>query len=208
MTPLLTLARRALISPIFCATLLASLFSATASAAPVQYFVPYEGQGNLAVFDAAAGTGGWVGSINEVPDPANANPPLSLVSVVLFTLDRAAQTLMGSFEFTTTDLVSTLFGDLTGSVQDPDILTRGGQFSLDYQINGGTGQFAGANGFGLAFLDFNPSAPGDNYTESGLLVFSALNPGTVPSPATGALVLAGLLALAASPRNARARCGR
>ena len=207
MTPLLTLARRALMSPLFCAALLTPFFSANASATPVEYFVPYLGQGNVAVFDAAAGTGGWVGSIDEVADPANANP-LSLVSVVLFTLDRAAQTLMGSFEFTTTDLVSTLFGDLTGSVQDADILTRGGQFSLDYQINGGTGQFAGSNGFGLAFLDFNPSAPGDNYTESGLLVFSALNQGTLPSPATGALVLAGLLALAASPRNARAKRGR
>ena len=197
MTPLFTLARRALISPIFCATLLASLFSATASAAPMSYFVPYEGQGNLAVFDAAAGTGGWVGSIDEVPDPANVTPPLSLVSVVLFTLDSAARTLMGSFEFTTTDLLSTLFGELTGTYLDADILTLGGQFSLDYQINGGTGQFAGANGFGLAFLDYNPAAVGDNYTESGLLLF------TVPSPATGALVLAGLLALAASRRKAR-----
>ena len=153
MTPLLTLARRALMSPLFCAALLSPLFSATASAMPASYFVAYTGQGNMSVFDASAGTGGWVGSIDEVPDPGNPNPPLSLVSVVLFTLDRANQTLMGSLEFTTTDLLSTLFGDLTGSVADADILTRGGQFSLDYQINGGTGQFAGANGFGLAFLD-------------------------------------------------------
>ena len=197
MTPLLTLARRALMSPIFCAAVFTPFFSATAAAAPMSYFVPYEGQGNLAVFDAAAGTGGWVGSIDEVPDPANANPPLSLVSVVLFTLDSAAQTLMGSFEFTTTDLLSTLFGELTGTYLDADILTLGGQFSLDYQINGGTGQFARASGFGLVFLDYNPAAPGDNYTDSGLLVFA------VPSPATGALVLAGLVALAASRRKAR-----
>ena len=196
MTPLLTLARRALMSPLFCAALLTPFFSATASATPVQYFVTYTGQGNLSVFDAAVGTGGWVGSIDEVPDPAIANP-LSLVSVVLFTLDRATQTLMGTFEFTTTDLLSTLFGDLSGSVQDPDILANGGQFSLDYQINGGTGQFAGANGFGLAFLDYNPAGTFNNYTESGLLVF------TVPSPATGALVLGGLLALSASRRKAR-----
>ena len=197
MTSLLTLARRALVSPLLCATLLTSLCSATASAAALNYFVPYLGQGNVSVFDAAAGTGGWVGSIDEVPDPANANPPLSLVSVVLFTLDRAAGTLMGSFEFTTTDLLSTLFGDLSGSFLDADILSRGGQFSLDYQINGGTGQFARANGFGLAFLDYNPAAPGDNYTQSGLLLF------TVPAPATGALALAGLLALTVSRRKAR-----
>ena len=95
MTSLLTLARRALVSPLLCATLLTSLCSATASATALNYFVPYLGQGNVSVFDAAAGTGGWVGSIDEVPDPANANPPLSLVSVVLFTLDRAAGTLMG-----------------------------------------------------------------------------------------------------------------
>ena len=196
MTPLLTLARRALMSPLFCAALLTPFFSATATAMPVQHFVSYTGQGNLSVFDAAAGTGGWVGSIDEVPDPSIANP-LSLVSVVLFTLDRAAQTLMGTFEFTTTDLLSTLFGNLTGSVLDPDILTNGGQFSLDYQINGGTGQFAGANGFGLAFLDYNPAGTFNNYTESGLLVF------TVPSPATSVLALAGLLALAASRRKAR-----
>lgn len=197
MTSLLTLARRALMSPLLCATLLTPLFSAAASATPVQYFVPYLGQGNVSVFDAAAGTGGWVGSIDEVPDPANLNPPLSLVSVVLFTLDRAALTLRGTFEFTTTDLLSTLYGEMTGSFLDADILTQGGQFSLDYQINGGTGQFARANGFGLAFLDYNPQAPGDNYSESGLLLF------TVPSPATGGLVLAGLLALGVSSRKAR-----
>ena len=201
MTPLLTLARRALTAslraPLLCVTLLTPLFSATASATPVQYFVPYLGQGNVSVFDATAGTGGWVGSIDEVPDPANANPPLSLVSVVLFTLDRVAHTLMGSFEFTTTDLLSTLYGEVTGSFLDADILTQGGQFSLDYQINGGTGQFSRASGFGLAFLDYNPAAPGDNYSESGLLLF------TVPSPATGALALTGLLALAVSRRKAR-----
>ena len=198
MTPLLTLARRALMSPLFCAALLTPFFSANASATPVEYFVPYLGQGNVAVFDAAAGTGGWVGSIDEVADPANANP-LSLVSVVLFTLDRAALTLMGSFEFTTTDLLSTLYGEVTGSFLDADILTQGGQFSLDYQINGGTGQFARASGFGIAFLDFNPAALGDNYTESGLLLF------TVPTPATGALALAGLLALGVSRSVSRRR---
>lgn len=197
MTPLLTLARRALTAPLLCVTLLTPLFSATASATPVQYFVPYLGQGNVSVFDATAGTGGWVGSIDEVPDPANANPPLSLVSVVLFTIDRTAHTLTGSFDFTTTDLLSTLSGALTGTFADADILTLGGQFSLDYDIRSGTGRFEGASGFGLAFLDFNPGAAPDNYQESGLLAF------TVPVPATLALALTGLLALGFSRRQAR-----
>ncbi len=178
------------------------LCAAAAQATPLNYFVPYAGQGNVAVFDASAGTGGWVGSIDEVPDPANANP-LSLVSVVLFTLDRAAHTLVGTFEFTTTDLLSTLMGEVSGSFVNDDILTQGGQFSLDYQILGGTGQFLRASGFGLAFVDFNPNAPGDNYLESGLLNF------TVPTPATLALVLMGLLGLALSTRGtARVRAGR
>ena len=196
MNTLLTRARRALHAALLSATLLTPFtLLSTATAAPVDYFVPYGGQGNLSVFDASAGTGGWVGSIDEVLDPANPGPPLSLVSVVLFTLDRTAQTLMGTFEFTTTDLLSTLYGELTGSFLDSDILTQGGQFSIDYRINGGSGQFAGANGFGLAFVDYNPAGTFNNYSESGLLVFS------VPSPATGALVLAGLLALAASRRT-------
>ena len=189
MNTLLTRARRALLSPLLCATLLTPFAISTATAAPVDYFVPYLGQGNLSVFDATAGTGGWVGSIDEVLDPSNPGAPLSLVSVVLFTLNRTAHTLMGSFEFTTTDLLSTLYGELTGTFLDSNILTQGGQFSLDYRIDGGTGQFARASGFGLAFVDYNPAGTFNNYGESGVLVF------TVPSPATGALVLAGLLAL-------------
>ena len=189
MNTLLTRARRALLSPLLCATLVAPFAISTATAAPVDYFVPYLGQGNLSVFNATAGTGGWVGSIDEVADPTNPNAPLSLVSVVLFTLDRTAHTLMGSFEFTTTDLLSTLYGELTGTFMDSNILTQGGQFSLDYRIDGGTGQFARASGFGLAFLNYNPAGTFNNYDESGVLVF------TVPNPATGALVLAGLLAL-------------
>ena len=189
MNTLLTRARRALLSPLLCATLLTPFAIGTATAAPVDYFVPYLGEGNLSVFDAAAGTGAWAGSIDEVADPTNPNAPLSLVSVVLFTLDRTAQTLMGSFQFTTTDLLSTLYGELTGTVLDSDILTNGGQFSVDYRIDGGTGQFARASGFGLAFVNYDPAGTFNNYDESGVLVF------TVPSPATGALVLAGLLAL-------------
>jgi|CXWL01.1.fsa_nt_gi hypothetical protein len=180
-------ARRALM----CAALVLPL---AAQAEPVTFFVPYGGQGNVSVFDATAGTGGWVGAIDQTPD-ANLPTPLSLVSVVLFTFDAASRTLAGSFEFTTTDLLSTLYGELTGSTFEPDILLSGGQFSLDYQIRGGSGMFAGASGFGLAFLDFNPAAAFDNYRESGLLLF------TVGEPATLALVASGLLIMGVSRRR-------
>lgn len=189
MTLLKTLAHRALM----CLALLAPT---VALAAPTSYFLPYLGQGNVSVFDATAGTGGWVGSIDEVPAPSNPQP-LSLVSVVLFTLDSVNHTLSGSFEFTTTDLLNTLTGDVTGVFIDDGILILGGQFSLDYAITGGTGLFAGAHGFGLAFLDFDPMGTFNNYQESGVLVFS------VPAPATLALVLAGLAAVAVSRRKAR-----
>ena len=189
MTLLKTLAHRALM----CLALLAPT---VALAAPTSYFLPYLGQGNVSVFDATAGTGGWVGSIDEVPAPSNPQP-LSLVSVVLFTLDSVNHTLSGSFEFTTTDLLNTLTGDVTGAFIDDVILIVGGQFSLDYAITGGTGLFAGAHGFGLAFLDFDPMGTFHNSQESGVLVFS------VPAPATLALVLAGLAAVAVSRRKAR-----
>ena len=189
MTLLKTLAHRALM----CLALLAPT---VALAASTSYFLPYLGQGNVSVFDATAGTGGWVGSIDEVPAPSNPQP-LSLVSVVLFTLDSANHTLTGSFQFTTTDLLNTLSGDLIGSYVNDDILNLGGQFSLDYRILAGTGLFEGANGFGLAFVDFDPLAAFNNYQESGVLVFS------VPAPTTLALVLAGLAAVAVSRRKAR-----
>jgi len=176
-----------LLRPLLAATLLAAA-ALPATAEPVNYFVPYSGQGNVAVFDATAGTGGWVGSIDQFPDPG-VTTPLSLVSVVLFTLDAATQTFSGMFEFTTTDLLNTLFGDITGTVSVADILDIGGQFTIDYQILGGTGSFAGASGFGLAFLNFDPLATGlDNYGESGLLSF------TVPEPASLVLVALALLA--------------
>jgi hypothetical protein len=178
------------------ATVLLMAASAPALADPVTTFAPYTGQGNVAVFDASAGTGGWVGSISQVPDPTVPNP-LSLVSVVLFTVDAATLTFTGSFDFTTTDLANTLFGTLTGTVSNADILSIGGQFAVDYQILGGSGLFDGAQGFGLAFLDFNPLATGlDNYAESGLLLF------TVPAPATSALVVLALLAALTLRRRA------
>lgn len=175
-----------------------------ATADPVNLFVPYSGQGNVAVFDAGAGTGGWVGSLDQFPDPG-VSAPLSLVSVVLFTVDAATQTFSGSFQFTTTDLLDTLFGDITGSVSASDILDIGGQFAIDYRILGGTGRFTGASGFGLAFLNFDPLAMGtDNYGESGLLSF------TVPEPTGLALVALGLLAavtVGQPLRQRRERCG-
>ena len=177
---------------------LAFLSATAAQAEAVSYFVPYGGQGNVLVFDASSGTGGWVGSIDQTPDPLVATP-LSFVSVVLFTADQLAQTISGTFEFTTTDLLSTLVGDLTGSYAEADILSNGGQFSVNYNVLGGTGQFARATGFGLAFVDFSPSAAGDNYRESGLLLFE------VPAPAPAALVALGLLGLALQRRPARLR---
>ena len=166
-----------------------------ALAEPVSYFVPFNGQGNVAVFDASAGTGGWVGSIDQTAPPLVADP-LALVSVVLFQLDAATQTLTGSFEFTTTDLLSTLFGTLTGSYLDADILHTGGQFSIDYAILGGTGAFLTASGFGLSFVDYNPAGSFNNYAEAGLLSF------TVPEPGTLALAAAAcLLGLAISLRQ-------
>jgi hypothetical protein len=179
---------------------LALVLPLAAAADPVSFFVPFNGSGNVAVFDAAAGSGGWVGSLDQTPPPDVPNP-LSLVSVVLFQLDAATQTLTGSFEFTSaSDLASTLYGTLSGSFFDADILTSGGQFSIDYAITGGSGAFFGASGFGLSFLNFDPTASFDNYAESGLLNFSV--PAVVPTPGTLALLAAGLLGLAVSRRQA------
>lgn len=152
-----------------------------------------QGSGNLVVFDAAAGTGGWVGALDGFvhPDTGDALP---LVSVVLFQWDAALSSLTGRFEFTAAnDLASSLSGLLSGIATSADILGLGGQFSLDYSIQDATGLFAGTSGFGLAFVDFNPaSAAADNYSESGLFVTSR----AVPVPGSLPLALTALLGLA------------
>lgn len=190
MTHVLKLARRFLAAAAF-------LLPVAAQADPVTLFVPFEGAGNVLVFDAAAGTGAWTGSIDQSAFPA-VPMPLSLVSVVFFQLDALSQTLSGSFEFTTAaDLASTIFGQVSGSYADLDILNTGGQFFVEYAIQGGTGAFSGATGYGLSFLDFDPAGAFNNYTEAGALVI------TVPEPATLALAGLGLLGLLWQRRRSR-----
>lgn len=189
MNVLFAAARRLL----FCAGLALPF---AASADPVPLFVPFSGQGNVSVFDATAGSGGWVGSIDQTPD-VGVPMPLSLVSVVLFTLNAASHTLSGTFEFNTTDLLSSLYGQVTGTYVDADILNSGGQFSVDYQILGGTGNFFRASGFGLSFVDFNPAGVFNNYAEAGLLAI------TVPEPGTAVLAGLALMAALGLRRNAR-----
>ena len=181
-----------------CAGLVCSVLGASVPAQAAQQFSPYSGQGNVSVFDAAAGTGGWVGSLQGLVHPLSGDP-FDLVSVVLFSVDGPSQTVSGQFEWTGAfDLGSSLFGRLTGTVSDDDILLQGGQFALDYLIDGGTGVFAGAGGFGLAFVDFDPLASGDNnYTEVGLVVAS------VPVPNGMLLAMSALVLLAASQRRQR-----
>ncbi len=155
----------------------------------------YGGSGNAVLFDAATGQGGWVGAIDEVPDPA-ITEPASLVSVVLFAFDAATGLLDGSFEFTDSlDLGSALVGTLSGRTTAADLFGSGGQIEIDYLVTGGSGRFAGFSGFGLAFLDLDPAAAGDNYRESGLLVLS------VPAPGSLALAAAALALLALHGRR-------
>ncbi len=180
-----------------CAGLVCSVFGPATPALAALQFSPYSGQGNVSVFDAAAGTGGWVGSLQGLLHPLSGDP-FDLVSVVLFSVDGPSQTVSGQFEWTGAfDLGSSLFGRLTGTVSDDDILLQGGQFALDYLIDGGTGVFTGAGGFGLAFIDFDPLAGGDNYVEAGLVVAS------VPVPNGMLLAMSALVVLAASQRRQR-----
>ncbi len=183
-----------------------------AQAVPEPLFLPYAGAGNLVLFDPATGSGGWVGSIDAV-DGAPGGPVLPLVSVVLFSYDAMTQSLSGSFEFTSAaSLGASLFGTLVGSTVSANPFTTGAQFEIDYTITGGTGAFAGASGFALAFLQYDPLAGAggvgslNNYAEDGALVLSA-----VPEPDSLALVLLGGLSLALALRArppAVARRGR
>lgn len=176
-----------------------------AHAGPLSNF-SFAGDGNVLVFDALAGTGGWNGQITEFADPPL--PELrSLASLVTFTYDASANVLTGLFEFTdAVDLLSSVFGTLMGRFTDPaGNLTDGGQLELDYSVLGGTGLFSGSSGFGLSFLSFDPkSAAFNNYREDGLLVVGAAT--AVPLPGSVPLVGLGLaLALLASRWAVRPR---
>jgi PEP-CTERM motif len=200
-----SLAMKSLLSSVrllaFSAAFVLPFASASAHAADsIDYFVPYSGEGNLVVFDAAAGTGGWVGAIDQSAFPV-VPTPLSFVSQVLFTLDATSNTFSGSFEFNTVDLLSSIFGNLSGRYDNAnasaDVFQFGGQLSIDYQILGGSGRFAGASGFGLSLIDFDPAGNFNNYSEAGLLSFAA----PVPEPSTWLLMGLGLGLLAWTRRS-------
>ena len=187
MTPLPLLTRALRTAALALLPLLA--LAPAAQAGPL-VFAPFFGSGNAVVFDPTTGDGGWVGSIEQFPDPDVADP-LDLVSVVLFNYDMTSQMLSGEFTFTrSADLGATLFGLVSGSSTVADLFGQGGQLALDYTIQGGTGDFARASGIGLSFLQFDPAGTFDNYQEDGLLLFSVPEPGSLPLLAGALGVLA------------------
>jgi hypothetical protein len=172
--------------------LLPLLTLAPAAQAGPLVLAPFSGSGNAVVFDASTGAGGWVGTVEQFADPG-VTDPLKLVSEVLFTVDPLTQLLSGQFTFTrSADLGAALFGLVTGRTTDANVFNLGGQFALDYTIQGGTGDFAGASGFGLSFLTFDPNGTFDNYTEFGLLAFAVPEPGGLPLVAGSLLALWGV----------------
>ena len=189
MTPPSLPARALRATALACLGLLA--IAPAAQAGPL-VFAPFSGSGNAVLFDPTTGDGGWTGTVEQFPDPG-VTDPLQLVSVVLFQLDPLTQLLSGQFTFTrSADLGASLFGTVSGSTADPDLFGQGGQLALDYTIQGGTGDFTGASGFGLSFLQFDPNGAPDNYREDGLLTFAVPEPGTLPLLAVALLGL-GLL---------------
>jgi hypothetical protein len=183
------------------ACLLALALPPTAAmATPVDF--AFDGAGNVVVFDAIAGTGGWVGRFDELLNPGQAGPARSYVSAVTFTFDALANALSGQFTFTAeSDLNTSVFGTVSGAFSNPaDLLDVGGQWALDYTVDGGTGDLFRASGFGISFLTYDLSNVAfNNYSEQGLLALEVPAPGTPWLAGVGL----GLLALARRPWAAR-----
>lgn len=163
-----------------------------ARAGAVEFNVFFDGQGSL-VFDPATRTGAWTGTIDESPFPPVPSP-LGLLSVVSFSFDGGM--LTGMFELTSaSQFADTLIGRIDGLLTQGDFAS-GGELALDYTIENGSGQFAGAQGFGTSLFDFGAPVQGfSDYTEAGVLVFA------VPEPAAWALTATGLLALLTTRRK-------
>ena len=166
----------------------------SARAAPVSLDVLLNGAGTLN-FTSGTSAGFWFGMLTD--EGFAPLPPLlaPLSSQVSFTL--SGSTVTGMFAFST-DPNNILSGQIDG------VLTQGsfadaGQLELEYTVDSGTGQFAGATGFLISLLDFEAPVRGNSaYKEvaTGVLVVQA-----VPEP--GGLALAGvaLLALVTSRRK-------